>query len=90
MAVARYDIDDTKQGILAVDGAAGAGDKLDTLNELHVDRKSAPHKRSVVNDIVDAVAIDGQQYARIEIAGKAKTTCTKTGVLPVVTRVNAG
>jgi hypothetical protein len=89
-AAARDHVDDAEHRVLAVNRAARAGDVFDAFDQIHVERKLLPHRAGVVGGVVDAVAIDRDQHAGIEVARQAETTRAEVAVLAVVGGVDAG
>ena len=86
----RDHIDHTKHRVLPIHRAARAGNELDAFDQVHVQLEIPPKRPLVEGGVVDAVAIDGDQRPRVQVAWQAETPCSQVLVLPVIGGVHAG
>lgn len=77
-------------GILAIDGAARSRYEFDPLSQINIEREITSCGALVIRGIVDAVAINCNQYTRIEIPWQTQASYTQIIILIIIRAMDPG
>ncbi|OIQ79403.1 hypothetical protein GALL_388560 [mine drainage metagenome] len=83
------DVDDAEKGTIAVDGRAGSGHVLDTVDQFDIEQSVIADISFVVDVVIGRIAVDHQQDAADVVAGAAETATAKGPDALVKGRVEA-
>src|SRR5258706_1143015 len=67
-ALAGEDVDHAEESVVTVKHGTRAADDFDTVNQVNVQNERRVNERAVVQVVVDALAVDEEQNAAVEIA----------------------
>ena len=87
-AAPRDHVDHAKHGVLAIHRTARAGDELDALDQVDVDRQIPAAGPGVGLRGVDPIAVDGDQRPGVVVARQAEAAHADIAVLAVVAGVH--
>ena len=89
-AVFRDHVHHAEERAAAVDGGAGAGHEFDAVDEGQVDGEFGADGALVVDDVVQAPAVDQDQQPRVQVARIAQAADVRVVVVAVVGHRHAG
>ncbi len=89
LRVSRDHVDHGEEGARAVERRARAPDDLETLDQRDVEWELAADERAAEHVVVEAMAVDEQQHARVVVAGPREPAHADVAVVPVVGDVEA-
>src|SRR3990167_5739963 len=81
------DVDHAEEGIGAVDGGTGAGQKFDALNQIDIDGEVGPNSGLVKDIVVVAYPVDEQENAGVVVARRGEAAHAQVVVAAVVAGV---
>ena len=77
-------VDDTQEGVAAVNGRARPSDHFHALDEINVHREFRADERFVINVVIGSVTVHQEQEVVVVTAVSANTSDPYIGVIPVV------
>ena len=83
-AAARDHVDDGEERARPVERRGRPADDFDAIEHRHVDAEVGADRRLIVHIVVDAVAVDEQQDARVVVAGARESADADVAVVAVV------
>src|ERR1043166_7711506 len=77
------DVYHTKERVVAIEAGTQPTDDLDALDQVHVENEFSADKGAIGKAVIDAMAVDQHQNARIEISA-VKAAHAQEGIIAVV------